>query len=539
MKLFSFRNKNKSQKKAELKLVKRREAELDKIRKTHLRGTEKHDVKKSGFFTKVFGNLGFDVDFFSGALTQVLALVLSVATVFYFGYHLYTALSEGVSTTQVHTITETISIDGTSVYIRDEKVITTNKNGYIIPTLADGERAAKNEQVAGIYATDVSNVAEELRETEAQIALIKKSMGTGALATGLLDSYDALSQTYSEIMAAFADGNLKAAGEMSDEFREKLNRCSYLSGDGKLLTQTLENLTAEKNRLSAEMGKYTSAVNAPEQGYFISATDGFENQISTDVINGFSEESFRKLLLLKAEKTDGTVGKMVENRKWYLAVETLGDGVSIINKDDTVSVDFHVNGAGEREMTVVQSIKTDNGYILLLFCDELAVDECRNRIQNVTINYGEKTGYRVPVNALHTYVGMTGVYTLHGRNVCFRKINVIYEGPGYCIVSPYEEMQTETIRYYKYISYQYCCSAEDTSWFVKYAAQNKLTPVLDLYDGSLGEGTNSVNNVLFMRKLSRGTPRRYGETVTSYYWLNDLENVIVAGGDLYDGKVLS
>ena len=93
------------------------------------RGNEKEKKK---------GRPGFDVDFFFGAVTQIVSAVLALVLVIYFGYHLFHIFTEDVSVVGVYPASQTETAEGTGYFIRDDRPVSGSFTGYSWPVLPEG-----------------------------------------------------------------------------------------------------------------------------------------------------------------------------------------------------------------------------------------------------------------------------------------------------------------------------------------------------------------------------------------------------------------
>ena len=89
---------------------------------------------------------------------------------------------------------------------------------------------------------------------------------------------------------------------------------------------------------------------------------------------------------------------------------------------------------------------------------------------------GSTTGYRIPTDALDEYDGETGVYILVGTAVEFRRVTVIFEGNGYCIVKTYEKDRAEG---------EAAGTLDSEKYPYLYVNDLVITSGNDLYDGKL------------------------------------------------------
>ena len=479
--------------------------------------------------------LGLDIDYLVGGLTQLFIALLSVGAILYFGQYLYSTLSSGVSVTEIYPISETLTCEGQAFLIRDETVITQKESGYLSYSVSDGARVGKGEEVAGIYANDISAQEKRLAELEQERALLVRSLFN----TGVLDALSEVSGEYARLMQLSAAQNWSAYADGADDFREMMNRSAAFSGTASSLTDRVNALEEQIAAARNAFGTAKSILKAPEKGYYFYGNDGYETLVSTNVVNGFTEESYRSLLALQPESTDGRAGVLVSGQKWYLAVEVPGNVLEEKAVGATCRVLFPASGNRELSMRLETRITTENSTVLLLGADVIPEGFSWARTCKVQIVTDELEGLRIPASALHTEDGLTGVYTLHGKNVLFRRISVVYEGTGYSVAAVRGESGFTEEKTYRVISYPFDCAAGTTADFTDFCAVRGASRRCCLYDGSLGEGTQNINNVLFMRRGNRGKAISYRDTEPHYAYLDGQESVIIAGRDLYHGKVVS
>ena len=74
---------------------------------------------------------------------------------------------------------------------------------------------------------------------------------------------------------------------------------------------------------------------------------------------------------------------------------------------------------------------------------EIPSDFAFFRTQRVEITANESEGYYVPESALQQKDGVSGVYILKDGIVRFRRIEILYFGDGYYIVSEHFERKSE------------------------------------------------------------------------------------------------
>jgi hypothetical protein len=71
--------------------------------------------------------------------------------------------------------------------------------------------------------------------------------------------------------------------------------------------------------------------------------------------------------------------------------------------------------------------------VVVLSCDRLDEALVESRVQSAELIFDEYQGLKVPRSAIRFQGDQKGVYVILGKDVTFKKINVIYEGDDYVL----------------------------------------------------------------------------------------------------------
>ncbi len=492
-------------------------------------GTEKEKKK---------GRPGFDVDFFFGGITQIVSAVLAVVLVIYFGYHLFHIFTEDVSVVGVYPVSQTETAEGTGYFIRDDRPVSGSYTGYVWPVLPEGSRVGKGDAVCRFYETDKTPVRTEIESLDREIEILRAAIGAGVSAPGLRESFGEASSGYSELMRSVSLGDYASAAALEETLREKLGRRVFLEGGGSSFPSELSRLLERRSSLISSLGKPLKTVTASESGYWFSQSDGLDEAFGPSLAAFFSEDAF--LAAKNAEpKAASAAGVFCLSSKWYMAVEFEGsDSADLL----TVGREYRLTAAGSCviPMTLETKLRTETGMLLLFGSDVFPSGFSWPRSCRVTVPVREYSGYRVPLSAMRSLDGMTGVYTLNGGYVYFRRTEILTEGTGYYIVASYEDAEPGPPATYSVLR-RGERTVEDGYIFVMDSAR-KLGLTRDDSrrppDPEIEDAIPGLYEILTLHFRDRGIPVEYGKQYLYYYHLNDLESIIVSGDDLYHGKVL-
>lgn len=470
--------------------------------------------------------LGFDFSYLFSALLTLAVAAASVGLVLYFGYHTVKIFTSDVTVTPAYDITETEYRRGVGYIFRSETPIYTKVSGVPDYQVADGERIGVNELICHKYSSLSEDVQARIAEIDREIALLESIVNTGVIETGLPEALRDAGAGYAEIMLLLSEGRYADAAAMSDSFLSAIGRINALeNGTGDIKNQ-ISMLYAERSGLVAAYGKKTGSVNADSVGYFFRDCDGYEILFDPALLKNITLGEFAELTAESPADVSDCVGKMLDNPKWYLCLPFDSEKARGFESGREYNITFNDNGGKVIAMYLERLVLDlddhdsdgDRAEALLIFSSsEMPKGFTYRRTQDVSIEYASYHGYRIPLSSVRYYDGMTGVYTLGGGYVLFRQIKVIFEGDGYCIAADYADAEPGKPLTYTSLGFS------DKGKIDDYASLHAFAEGLGLEKTIYDNG---------------GIPVPKGRTLRYFYHLNDLEQIILTGRDLYHGKAL-
>ena len=117
----------------------------------------------------------------------IITLAAFFAIAVYLGTYIYNALTNTLQTTTLEYVTIGDSYESSGVIIREEQLIA-GGGGYVLTTAGEGEKVAKNQQLAVRYsgsdALEVAAQLKDLRLRQQQIKAILDGGSTGEYRAG-------------------------------------------------------------------------------------------------------------------------------------------------------------------------------------------------------------------------------------------------------------------------------------------------------------------------------------------------------------------
>lgn len=463
----------------------------------------------------------FDTHYFLTAMTHIFVALAAVGFAVYIVIQLIGDMTSTVTTTPAVLTRESEYTSATAYLMKRERVLVSqNAGGAMRYLLADGELASMGEDAAYIYPAEDAETLGRIAELEGEISLLRSALKKAQASENILNVSSALSDTWGDLMQSISEYDYNSAAGMSDELRRLLIRYDAYRGQDDNIENAITAMNAELSRLYLICGNQLDSVSAPCSGYYFRYCDGYEGIFDGALIDGFTCDAFYSALDASPITPSGAVGKIVEGSQWYIAV-----GVDRHSGGDyTVGEEYNIifeNNGGTSVLMTLESITDDErtgGWLLLFSTRVMPQGFNYQRVQQVRIEREVLSGYRIPISAVRAYQGMTGVYTLSGGRVSFRRIDIIYQNDDYCIAAEYSVVdndRTPTYRVLGFNSNGYIGEYESLHLFAKSRGWERR-----IYDNG-------------------GEAIKYGSKEDHYYYLDELEDIILTGKNLYDGKYLS
>lgn len=415
-----------------------------------------------------------DLKYLKQIALYVISAIISLLVIAYIGYHIYISFNTNIKTADCTVVTknETIKLDG---YIfRNEKLLSASTSGNVSYLFKDGEKVGAGFEVANVYGSAKDpDVLNEIMKLDEEISILQSSNVSNMTSSDLSNIDSQINDLYYSIRSRTESGDIEYAIRTKNEMLVLLNKRKVIVQAVKSYDSEIAELESKKASLTSSLDSISETVKTTDSGYFYSTVDGYENIFTTDLIDKITLEAFDELIESQPEKvSDLIIGKTVNGFKWYVLCRASQDELRNFTVGSSYSVVFPYSGSAELDMTCEKiDAPAEESDALLVFSTVNLPDNFNYlRMQSVEIIQKNYTGFYVPVSAVRIIDGETGVYVLRGEVVRFRRIDILFEDDGYCIVS-----ETDT--------------GESTDSSYSYLSKNDtlITEGKNLYDGKIIE----------------------------------------------------
>ena len=342
--------------------------------------------------------------------------------------------------------------------IRNEKVVKGEnyKNG-MEQIIAEGERAAVNENIFRYYSTNEESLKQKISELDIKIQQAMKEN------TELSDSADM------KLLEEQIDAQIKNINKVTDmskleeekkEIESLVTKKAKIVGEASPQGSYLRGLIEERKQYETELNSGAEYVKAPISGIVSYRVDGLEEVLTPDNFSNLSKEYLESLDLStgKIVATNNESGKVIDNFYCYIATVTNSEEAKQAKVGDKVKVRLSNNVEVKAEITNI--MKEDDGDIILILKLTEQIQELIN-YRKITFDliWWDASGLKVPNKAIVSENDLN--YVVRNRAGYLSKILVKVERQGdkYSIISSYktEELKElgltdEEIANYKKIS---------------------------------------------------------------------------------------
>ena len=340
---------------------------------------------------------------------KILTGLLSVLIITTIGSQIYSALTERHDTEEavLVTINEDIAFKG--VIIRDEKVVTYDGGGVLDYTYSDGSKISVGNTIASVYSSeDAVTAKNKIKILESEIAALERAHH---------------SRLYSA--ANFA----KTREDMS----LVMNIYNIVTKTEQSYDERISQLQAKVKELEEQTSGSGKTITADETGYFVSYADGYESELTMENASQLTDKDIQKVIDQPSKDAPNAIGKMFSDYSCRIA------GIMENDKRITEGAWLRMTLSTTKNIydVKVESVKPceddENKVVVVLSCDRLDEALVESRVQSAELIFDEYQGLKVPRSAIRFQGDQKGVYVILGKDVTFKKINVIYEGDDYVL----------------------------------------------------------------------------------------------------------
>ena len=387
-------------------------------------------------------------------LRKICIALLALVVLIYVGYQGYMRINDPYTTEIVFRYSVSDSLSANGIIIRDEYLLKSADGLAVDYLFEDGERVAKNATVAKLY-NSKSDIADRdiIEKLEADVELLEQSAKASS------DYYTNAEAITKQIISKLISYSNVCESQFVEDI--SLTKNSFLLALNKRIATldknvsyktTLNEVKSLLNQYKQGQGSAVSSIRTSQAGYFVSRIDGYENTLTTSNRLSYTLSEYSNLINNKvsAEVSSSSIGKIITEPHWYLAIEVPVSQVENFYIGRVLDVDFPFSTVETIEATVSEVVTEHDSETMIVLLKTSAMSEnlAVSRTCTVQIKFRTITGLRLNSKAIrHNEDHELGVYIISGEQIRFKKIKIIYEGNGFCLTE-YNDSNSEYLQFY-------------------------------------------------------------------------------------------
>lgn len=257
------------------------------------------------------------------------------------------------------------------IAIREEKIINTNKSGYICYYIRDGEKIKKNSTVCTVD------------ETGQLYNIISDSEEYDNLLTA--EDYQDIRSLISLYKVSYTDSSFYNAYNFESNVNNKV-----LELNNEIMMQQV-----------SETGIGMATINSPYSGLVTYYIDGYEEFNIADInADDFDQSKYVKQTLKTGDviTENNPIVKVIPSEDWNIVAPITSDQVRAISDSDYIR--FRINNSSYTIVMPYEIINGTDGTYINISIDKYLSNFIAERFLSIEIIKEEDTGLKVPVSAL-------------------------------------------------------------------------------------------------------------------------------------------
>jgi len=407
---------------------------------------------------------------------RILIAVLSLLIISYVVYLIVSSsMTKTVDTEEaVNTVVSDV-IHTDCFVVRDEEYIINDTDGVLSFNVENGDEISVGQTIADVFNNENDAVyRQQIKSINTQINNLRDLSENYYKDSVSLESAEA--QINSNMFDALTNvnaGNYSTAKDLSGELLLSICERQMITGEVKDFSSMITQLKNRKSELESHCNDSVGSVSSDKAGYFVTSPDGYEKTFSYNKVKKITLDDLNDFK--KSKIPQNTIGKVIKNPEWYVVCKITADeaiGLSkLLNSENNIYIEMP-SLTNEKIPASIYSINQNNkkqSAVLVLVCDYMDsyLSCARNeKLEITTLSY---EGIKVPKRAIHEdFVTKTvedkkgnkttkekkvqGVYVLHGSELQFKQISIVYSSTDYVLCDPEPEegklFNGETIELY-------------------------------------------------------------------------------------------
>ena len=394
--------------------------------------------------------------------TKLMVGILCAGVLLYLALYILMGFRNTLVTTVAYQYAVDLGTQADGIIIREEQVLTSSGT-YVDLVLSEGERAAAGDPVALIYSDPSALTTRQTIQTlSAEIQQLEYALSTGTQSVDVARLDQQVVSSIVSIRALTALGDLSDLEDSALNLRTMVFQRDYAYGDTEAagqISQLIADKRSQLDTLNRSLSQVAQTVYAPVSGVFSGQTDGYEQSLTPELLEGLTAQQLSELLRTQPPAEPNAIGKVITSSTWYFAALLPGGNDFHLTQGHTYTISFSHDYYGDIDMTLEQVVPGETQTLAIFSADSFLADTTLLRTQTVDVVTDTVEGIRIPRRALrveteqveqedgsvtqeNTYV----VYSVVGQQAKRQVVEVVYSGDAFYLVQPADGQSNTRLR---------------------------------------------------------------------------------------------
>lgn len=391
--------------------------------------------------------------------SKIIAVLLSLFMIAYVGYQAYNAFYNPYVTEVVKKSDYVQDIDLNGFFVRPEKVIDAKREGITRYHYKNAQKISKDAVIADVYEKESDlYTLRKIESLEEQRAILKESQNqetNEGLKLDLLSKQ--INTEKNDLVKCVDESDFSNLDSIYSGLLLNMNQFANCVDNTLSYDSTIVSFQQQIDALSAEVPSVTKKISSSDSGYFSNTVDGMEMVFTPEMLENLTVSEVAAALEKQSVSSDNdNIGKVATDETWSFVSLITAKEAELFKVGQQIKLKF--NSRSTREVTAKVSqliIEKENDQAAVVFeSGYLDEDFVSMRFEKPKAIIGTYTGIVIPKEAIRigttqdsdgNDVEVKGVYTLLGKTVRFRQVDILYEDAYVLISKPNTSTQYVSI----------------------------------------------------------------------------------------------
>ena len=286
---------------------------------------------------------------------------------------------------------------------RDEDYLPASSNGVLVYDVSDGDKVTSDGVIATAYATQEDVAAlQQAEELDRKIEYLESLNSVNTSANIGIDTING--QINDRLLSVMKSINAHDYSDISHEEEDLLTsilRKQILTGEQGNISDKIADL--KNQRAAISVGSPTGTVKAGSAGYFVSKVDGYEKTFDITKLDELTVDDIENASPAEIDP-EAYTGKIIKNVNWYLLCPVTADeATALSHADQTVKIRLPsaIDGEIPAKIIGVNAHADGERAVAIIQCNYMNDALSKLRRENVEIIVNEYEGLKISKAALH------------------------------------------------------------------------------------------------------------------------------------------